>query len=75
MGQLLTSIELNGLPLYASANSAASAAFLKFTTTIERFGRESLINISQLRYLNLTYRTLPNHPEVRHTLRSGSHKR
>ena len=37
------SMLLNGFPLYASANSAASARLGKFTTTIERLGRESRI--------------------------------
>ena len=38
-----TSIELNGLPLYASANSFATVRLLNFMTTIERFGAESLV--------------------------------
>jgi hypothetical protein len=38
----LTSIEVNGFPLYASANSAASAAFGNLMTTIDRLGAESL---------------------------------
>lgn len=40
--KLLTSIELNGLPLYASANSAASVGLKNFKTTNERFGAKSL---------------------------------
>ena len=43
----LTSIELNCLPLYASANSAASDAFLNLMTTIERFGAESLRKVKK----------------------------
>jgi hypothetical protein len=38
----LTSVELKGLPLYASANSAASARLKNLITTMERFGKESL---------------------------------
>ena len=44
----LTSIELNCFPLYASANSAASDAFLNLMTTIERFGAESLKKVRKL---------------------------
>jgi hypothetical protein len=40
--KLPTSIELNGLPLYASANSAASVGLKNFKTTNERFGAKSL---------------------------------
>ena len=40
--ELPTSMELNGLPLYASANSAASEALKNFKTTNERFGAKSL---------------------------------
>ena len=41
-----TSIELNGLPLYASANSFATVGSLNFMTTIERFGAESLVGLA-----------------------------
>lgn len=37
------SIELKGLPLYASANSAASAELKNLIMTMERFGKESRI--------------------------------
>jgi hypothetical protein len=37
-----TSIELKGLPLYASANSVASAGLKNLIMTMERFGKESL---------------------------------
>ena len=40
--KLPTSIELNGLPLYTSANSAASVGLKNFKTTNERFGAKSL---------------------------------
>jgi hypothetical protein len=46
---LLTSIELNGLPLYASANSAASVGLKNFKTTNERFGAKSLAEKAQIR--------------------------
>jgi len=39
----LTSMELNGFPLYSSANSAAAAGLRNLIMTIERFGAKSLM--------------------------------
>ena len=41
-GEMLTSMELNVFPLYASANSEAREGVLNFSKTIDRFGAESL---------------------------------
>ena len=41
-GTGLASIELNGLPLYASANSTASSILRNFIKTRDRLGAESL---------------------------------
>jgi len=37
-----TSIELNGLPLYASTKSAASPGLASLTNAMDRFGAKSL---------------------------------
>jgi len=42
MAMKRTSIELNGLPLYASTKSAASPGFASLTNAMDRFGAKSL---------------------------------
>lgn len=58
-------MELNGFPLYSSANSAASAGLKNFKTTNERFGAKSL-GKTWMRYVssnyNLTYRIMRRWP-------------
>lgn len=62
-----TSIELNALPLYASANSVASASCLNFRMAIDRFGAESLDKAADQceRLIHATYqKDAPDHAQV-----------
>ena len=77
--KLPTSIELNGLPLYASANSAASVGLKNFKTTNERFGAKSLGRGESATKLdtfsNATiWSHIPDYAKVTNAFHSGRHK-
>jgi hypothetical protein len=66
-------MELNGFPLYASANSEAWSGSKNFMTTIERLGTESLLTGQYTRRSTLDWYS-PDDPQMGYTFSSWSYE-